>query len=114
MCGGFPCQSFSNSGKKKGLTGEKLADFAAAQGNKFAKSRTLTGSETLKGSLFGIVEAQVKDGISIDDALKNTLANKDFQMLHQKELTLLGLYNQPKAGNNVPGFKPNSLTVSNN
>tara|TARA_R110001632_G_scaffold100061_1_gene207067 strand:+ start:150 stop:2198 length:2049 start_codon:yes stop_codon:yes gene_type:complete len=101
-------------GKKKGLTGEKLADFAATQGNKFAKSRTLTGSETLKGSLFGIVEAQVKDGISIDDALKNTLANKDFQMLHQKELTLLGLYNQPNAGNNVPGFKPNSLTVSNN
>ena len=101
-------------GKKKGLTGEKLADFAATQGNKFAKSRTLTGSETLKGSLFGIVEAQVKDGISIDDALRNTLANKDFQMLHQKELTILGLYNQPKAGNNVPGFKPNSLTVSNN
>jgi len=100
-------------GKKKGLTGAPLADFAATQGNKFAKSRTLTGSETLKGSLFGIVEAQVKDGISIDDALRNTLANKDFQMLHQKELTILGLYNPPKAGNSATGFKANSLTVSN-
>jgi len=84
-------------GKKKGLTGEKLADFAATQGSKFAKSRTLTGSETLKGSLFGIVEAQVKDGISIDEALKNTLKNPDFQKLHQTELTNLGLFNQPSA-----------------
>lgn len=84
-------------GKKKGLTGEKLADFAATQGSKFAKSRTLTGSETLKGSLFGIVEAQVKDGISIDEALKNTLNNPDFQKLHQTELTKLGLFNKPSA-----------------
>ena len=89
-------------GKKKGLTGEKLIDFASEQGSKFAKARVLTGSETLKGSLFGIVEAQVKDGISVEKALESTLNNPKFQELHKQELKQLGLYNEaPAQGGNT-------------
>jgi hypothetical protein len=84
-------------GKKKGLKDKELIDFAAEQGSRFAKARVLTGSETLKGSLFGIVEAQVKDGISVDDALKSTLNNPNFQKLHKTELTKLGLFTQQAA-----------------
>ena len=82
-------------GKKKGLKDEALIDYAAEQGSKFATERTLTGSETLKGSLFGIVEAQVKDGVSVDNALESTLNNPKFQELHKKELKQLGLYKEP-------------------
>ena len=84
-------------GKKKGLKDKALIDYAAEQGSKFAKARVLTGSETLKGSLFGIVEAQVKDGISVDKALESTLNNPKFQELHKNELMKLGLYKQPTA-----------------
>jgi len=83
-------------GKKKGLKDKELIDFAAEQGSKFAKARVLTGAETLKGSLFGIVEAQVKDGVSVDKALESTLNNPKFQELHKEELKRLGLYNQSK------------------
>jgi len=89
-------------GKKKGLKDEALIDYAAEQGSKFAKSRVLTGSETLKGSLFGIVEAQVKDGISVEKALESTLNNSKFQELHKQELKQLGLYNEaPAQGGNT-------------
>jgi len=84
-------------GKKKGLKGEPLIDYASEQGSKFAKSRVLTGSETLKGSLFGIVEAQVKDGVSVDKALESTLNNPKFQELHKQELKQLGLYKEPSS-----------------
>ncbi len=90
-------------GKKKGLKNEALIDYAAEQGSKFAKARVLTGSETLKGSLFGIVEAQVKDGISVEKALESTLNNPKFQELHKQELKQLGLYNEASAqGVNKP------------
>jgi len=82
-------------GKKKGLKGEALIDYASEQGSKFAKARVLTGAETLKGSLFGIVEEQVKDGISVDKALESTLNNPKFQALHKPELKQLGLYKEP-------------------
>ena len=89
-------------GKKKGLKDEALIDYAAEQGSKFAKARVLTGSETLKGSLFGIVEAQVKDGISVEKALESTLNNPKFQELHKQELKQLGLYNEsPAQGGNT-------------
>tara|TARA_R100001460_G_scaffold102546_1_gene147185 strand:+ start:374 stop:2350 length:1977 start_codon:yes stop_codon:yes gene_type:complete len=89
-------------GKKKGLKDKELIDFAAEQGSKFAKARVLTGSETLKGSLFGIVEAQVKDGISVEKALESTLNNSKFQELHKQELKQLGLYNEaPAQGGNT-------------
>jgi len=89
-------------GKKKGLKDKALIDYAAEQGSKFAKARVLTGSETLKGSLFGIVEAQVKDGISVEKALESTLNNPKFQELHKQELKQLGLYNEsPAQGGNT-------------
>lgn len=93
-------------GKKKGLKDEALIDYAAEQGSKFAKARVLTGSETLKGSLFGIVEAQVKDGVSVDNALESTLNNPKFQELHKQELKQLGLYKEPSAQG---GKKPKTI-----
>ena len=82
-------------GKKKGLTGDDLANYAATTGLKFSKARVLTGGETLKVRFFGIVENLVKDGIPIDKAMSDTLNNENFQKFFKPELSALGLSQVP-------------------